>query len=57
MPELKPCKCGHEYSYTGFTNGGYYRFCDSLRCDNKTELCETVQQAIDAWNSQAKEGI
>lgn len=55
MIELKPCPfCGGEASLiTISSDNRYFAVCDD--CDNRTNECFEVEEAIEAWNRRVSE--
>lgn len=57
MAELKPCDCGQAHPFIemqDFFKIGwrYYVWCPS--CNTESDLYETEEKAIDAWNKRSK---
>lgn len=48
MNELLPCTCGNSVYVSA--SGGYYVYCSE--CGRETDLYETRQELIEAWNQQ-----
>ncbi len=54
MNDLKPCRCGDDHPHLARTALGYFVDCGGF-CMRATDIFNTPEQAIEAWNEMVAE--